>query len=98
MLFKKKTKASDPENVQIIDPENYSDFEVDTGTETTFAEKLVRWIMLAAVMAMALFHLGTACFGLRPALTQRGIHLALALMVSFMLFIDLKKVNGQCCG
>lgn len=91
MLFKKKTKASDPENVQIIDPENYSDFEVDTGTETTFAEKLVRWIMLAAVMAMALFHLGTACFGLRPALTQRGIHLALALMVSFMLFIDLKK-------
>lgn len=91
-VFKKKsTKPAVEPELQAVDPDHFSDFEVDTGSETTGIEKVIKWIMLVAVMAMAAFHLGTACFGLQPALTQRGVHLAFALLVTFMLFIDIKK-------
>ncbi len=93
MLFSKKpTGESDRQKKpELVDPDHYSDFEVDAQEEETLLEKTVRMIVLVASCAMAAFHLYTACFGLLPALTQRGIHLAFALLISFLLFIDLKK-------
>lgn len=91
MKKRNQNAAQNEQQATLTDPEHFSDFEVDAKQNESILEKIVRWLMLIAVFGMAAFHLYTSCFGLQPALTQRGIHLAFALLISFMLFIDLKK-------
>ena len=55
MFKKKSTKPAVEPELQAVDPDHFSDFEVDAGTETTVVERVIKWIMLVAVMAMAAF-------------------------------------------
>ena len=62
--------------------------------KTSGGKKAVLLISVIAV-AMALFHLYTAGFGRFPALQQRSIHLAFALILTFYLYpVRKKRVRG----
>ena len=53
--------------------------------------KKVALLISITAVAMALFHLYTAGFGRFPALQQRSIHLAFALILTFYLYPVRKK-------
>jgi len=57
--------------------------------------KIVALLISITAVAMALFHLYTAGFGRFPALQQRSIHLAFALILTFYLYPFSKKEGAR---
>ena len=55
-------------------------------------------IITTIAVAMSLFHLYTAVFGLLPAMLQRGIHITFALMLAFLAYPLSKKLQGKLTG
>jgi len=56
--------------------------------------KKVALLISIVAVAMALFHLYTAGFGRFPALQQRSIHLAFALILTFYLKDPMLALTG----
>ncbi|MDO4565245.1 MAG: TRAP transporter permease [Clostridia bacterium] len=97
-MFKKRAKKLDEAmGTQNTEPKlinedgDIPDVELKPGEKKSTFEKVIRIILLVAAFGMAGFHLYTAAFGLFPAMMQRGIHLALALLISYLMFVDVKK-------
>ena len=79
----------------IVDPEVIlQDLDKELGGQRSLVGSIATLVFIIAV-AMSLFHLYTAGFGILLAMKQRAIHLTFALVLAFFLYPASKKLKNK---
>ena len=83
------------EEEAVVDAEALlQDLDKEVGGQRSLVGPIATLVFLIAV-AMSIFHLYTAGFGILLAMKQRAIHLTFALVLAFFLYPASKKLKGK---